>query len=203
MPVTAKKPIDLPQPQPAKPGKKPKRPKKPMSKGAAVCICIAVFIFLLAGLFACLLTNLLGASDMLISVLPQYKAMAAGLEKREAALLAAQQKVLTDAEKAANEAKANAKAADALKAREEALAAARRALEEDERMAKSAEERRRGVVDIFISLSPSKAASMLQEGYTARQAADMLQLLPTDTASNIIGKMDDAFAAEIAKLMMQ
>jgi hypothetical protein len=202
MSVTAKQPTVVP-PQPAKKQKKPKKPKKPMPKAGVIGICVAIFIFLLGGLFACLLTNTLGLGDMLISVLPQYKVMAGDLGKREADLKTAQAKVLSDAEKVADDAKANEKAANDLKSREDALAAARQALEADKLDAASAEARRKAVVEIFVGMSPSKAAGILEEGYTAKQAADLLSLLPAEADTLILEKMEDAFAAEITKLMAQ
>jgi flagellar motility protein MotE (MotC chaperone) len=198
MPATtasAKKPNGAP---PAKP-----RAKKPMSKGAAISACIVVFVFILGGLAACLLTNAGGLGDKLIAVMPQYKKAEADLQSREMNLAASEANAQADAYKNADDAKANAKAAEDLKAREDALKAAQQALDAQKQDALSAEQRKKAVIEVYSDLDETKAAAMLASAPTLQEAADILTMLPADKAAGILAAMDADKAYELTKLMMQ
>jgi flagellar motility protein MotE (MotC chaperone) len=182
---------------------KPVKLKKPMPGAVLVIICVVAFMFILGGLFAALLTNAAGLSDQLIALLPQYKTMAAGLEKEKADLASVQAQVQAGKEENIRDAETNAKTAESLKAREVELTATQQALATQEKEGATQEERKKAVIAIFQNLSAAKAAGILAAGYTTKQAADMLSLLPTDTAAGILAAMDTAKAAEITKLMMQ
>lgn len=188
-----------------KPSALPFRPKakKPMSKGAAVGICIIVFVFLLGGLFAALLTNAAGMGDRFTALLPSYKKMSADLDKQKAGLASEQAALQADADKNDSDAKANQKAEADLKTQQDALASAQQALDSQKQDALTAAQKRQAVLEIFTNLDASKAADILSAGYTAQEAADLLSQLPSDVSANILAAMDASKAAEIAKLIGQ
>jgi flagellar motility protein MotE (MotC chaperone) len=175
--------------------------KKPMSKGAAIGVCVFVFILLLGGIVVALLTNVGGAGEKFLAVMPQYKKMVADLDKQKADLAAAQTQVQADTDKNANAAKANAKAAADIKTQQDALAAAQQALTAQNQSNLTAQQKQQAVLDIFTSLDASKAAGIMAAGYSAQEAANVLAQLPSDVSANILAAMDAAKAAEIAKLI--
>jgi flagellar motility protein MotE (MotC chaperone) len=177
--------------------------KKSMSKGAAVLVCVVVFIFLLGGLFAALLTDALGLGQKLISLMPAQSAVAADIEKQKKDIASEKAKLQSQAGKNEADATANQKEADRLKAAQDALAAEKQAFEAEKKDALSAEERQKAVLDIFRNLNYKKAAEILGAGYTPNEAANLLVKLPRDISAGILAEMDAAKAAQIAKLIWQ
>lgn len=177
--------------------------KKPMSKGAAIGVCVLVFVFILGGIVAALLTNLGGVGEKFLALMPQYKIMVAGIDKQKSDLEAAQAQAQADAEKNANVTKANEKAAADLKTQQDALTAAQQALNAQKKDSMTAEQRKQAVVDIYGQLDDTRAAQMLQSAPTLQDAADILTLLPSDKAAAILGAMNAAKAFAVTKLMQQ
>ncbi len=188
---------------PGKAQKKEKKPKKPMARPVVALLTVFVMLLLVGGAGACLWFDVGGFGTKATVVFPQYRAAMAQVEKLKADHADAEKKLAADQEALAAREKALAKAEANLAGREDKLKADQAELEAKTAQARTDEERRQTVIDIYSAMEPKDAAEMLDKATTLQDAAAVLRLLPNETAAGILAEMDAKKAYELTKLLGQ